>query len=118
MRGRERERDDDTAKLSSNEEPTDVRSPLVSTRRPRCAGRDPAVGVTAAQSLEEETRRPPGTSSLHDDSERMRGDAGEPATNSLDNDSMELRGHTPDQDGTNSLDDGSLDGGDNDDDNN
>ena len=51
------------------------------------------VGPAAAQSLEEQTRRPPGT-------------------NSLDNDSMDLRGRTADQDGTNCLDDGSLQGGD------
>jgi CubicO group peptidase (beta-lactamase class C family) len=68
-------------------------------------------GATSAQSLEEQTRRPRGTDSLHDDSERLRGDA--PAgTDSLDDDSMQLRGRTADQDGTNSLDDGSLDGGD------
>ena len=65
------------------------------------------------QSLEEQTRRPPGTSTLDDDSERLKGrDPGEVATDSLDNDSMELRGRTADQDGTDSLDDGSLQGGD------
>lgn len=65
-----------------------------------------------AQSLEEQTRRPPGTSSLDDDSERMR-DAGpaQPTTDSLDDDSETLRGRTADQNPTNSLDDGSLDGG-------
>jgi len=69
------------------------------------------AGPVGAQSLEEETRRPPGTSSLQDDSDRLRG-AGQPVTDSPDDDSMELRGRTPDQDPTNSLDDGSLDGGD------
>lgn len=71
------------------------------------------TGQVGAQSLEEETRRPPGTSSLQDDSDRLR-DSGpdQPVTDSLDDDSMELRGRTPDQDPTNSLDDGSLDGGD------
>lgn len=66
----------------------------------------------APQSLEEETRRPPGTNSLDDDSDRLRGADGTPPTDSLDDDSRDLRGRTPDQDGTNSLDDGSLQGGD------
>ena len=71
------------------------------------------AGPVGAQSLEEETRRPPGTSSLQDDSDRLRGSGpDQPVTDSLDDDSMELRGRTPDQDPTNSLDDGSLDGGD------
>ena len=74
-------------------------------------------GQAAAQSLEEQTRRPPGTSSLHDDSERLRGKTADQAgTNSLDDDSRQLRGRTADQDGTNSLDDGALDGSDDDDD--
>jgi len=71
------------------------------------------AGTAGAQSLEEETRRPPGTNSLDDDSERLKGsDADASGTDSLDDDSMELRGRTADQDGTNSLDDGSLQGGD------
>lgn len=71
------------------------------------------VGSVAAQSLEEETRSAPGTNSLTDDSDRLRGnDGGSAPTDSLDNDSMDLRGRSPDQDGTNSLDDGSLQGGD------
>ena len=72
------------------------------------------TGQVGAQSLEEETRRPPGTSSLDDDSDRLRG-AGpaEPGTDSLDDDSMELRGRTRDQEEpTDSLDSGSLRGGD------
>jgi hypothetical protein len=75
-----------------------------------------APGVALGQSLEEQTRRPPGTSSLDDDSDRMR-DAGPstPTTNSLDDDSRDLRGRTADQNPTDSLDDGSLDGGDGDD---
>ncbi len=74
------------------------------------------VGVPAgAQSLEEQTRRPPGTNSLDDDSQHLR-DAvqPEPHSDSQDDDSMRLRGRTADQDGTNSLDDGVLDGGDGD----
>ena len=70
--------------------------------------------AAGAQSLEEQTRRPPGSSSLGDDSDRMR-DAGPaaPTTDSLDDDSQDLRGRTADQQNpTNSLDDGSLDGGD------
>ena len=51
------------------------------------------AGNARAQSLEEQMRRPPGT-------------------NSLDDDSQHLRGRTADQDGTNSLDNGSMDGGD------
>jgi hypothetical protein len=75
------------------------------------------IGNGHAQSLEEQTRRPPGTSSLDDDSQHLRdGDAGDAVTddavpNTLDNDSMDLRGRTADQAGTNSLDDGSLEGG-------
>ena len=75
------------------------------------------VGDGRAQSLEEQTRRPPGTSSLDDDSQRLRdGDSedvgtDDGATDSLDDDSMDLRGRTADQAGTNSLDDGSLQGG-------
>lgn len=71
-----------------------------------------ATTVARAQSLEEQTRRPPGSSSLADDSERMR-DAGEarPTTDSQDDDSRDLRGRTADQDPTNSLDDGALDDG-------
>ena len=71
------------------------------------------VGLAPAQSLEEQTRRPPGTSSLTDDSDRMRGNDTAPSTDSLDDDSRNLRGETADQGGTNSLDDGSLQGGDN-----
>ena len=67
---------------------------------PRAAG---------AQSLEEQTRRPEGTNSLHDDSERLKGNVEPPPTDSLDDDSMNRRGRTADQDGTNSLDDGSMD---------
>lgn len=70
-------------------------------------------GQVGAQSLEEETRPPPGTSSLTDDSDSLRGSGrDEPATDSLDDDSMDLRGRTADQAPTNNLDDGSLDGGD------
>jgi hypothetical protein len=70
------------------------------------------AGTVGAESLEEETRRPPGASSLSDDSERLRGNPPDDAdSDTQDNDSMELRGRTADQDGTNSLDDGSLDGG-------
>jgi hypothetical protein len=73
----------------------------------------PGAGPAAAQSLEEQTRRPPGTNSLDNDSMDLRGrTADQGGTNSLDNDSMDLRGRTADQDGTNSLDDGSLQGGD------
>jgi hypothetical protein len=72
-----------------------------------------AAGPVAAQSLEEQTRRPPGTNSLQDDSDRLRQQNDDAApTDSLDDDSQELRGRTPDQDGTNSLDDGSMQGGD------
>lgn len=69
--------------------------------------------AAGAQSLEEQTRRPPGSSSLSDDSDRMR-DAGPaaPTSDSLDDDSQDMRGRTADQSPTNSLDDGSLDGGD------
>jgi len=69
-----------------------------------------SAGTSGAQSLEEQMRRPPGTNSLHDDSERLQGDGTDNAgTDSLDNDSMQLRGRTADQDGTNSLDNGSMD---------
>lgn len=66
-----------------------------------------------SQSLEEQTRRPPGTSSLDDDSEHLRhGDATrDTGTDSLDDDSMDLRGGPADANHTNSLDDGSLEGG-------
>ena len=68
--------------------------------------------TSRAQSLEEQTRRPPGTSSLNDDSERLRGPGSDAAhTDSLDDDSQDERGRTDDQDGTNSLDDGSMQGG-------
>jgi hypothetical protein len=65
-----------------------------------------------AQSLEEQTRRPPGTSSLDDDSERLRhgdclGDA-DTGTDSLDDDSMDLSRSPADANHTSSLDDGSL----------
>lgn len=71
------------------------------------------VGPATAQSLEEQTRRPPGTNSLDNDSMDRRGrTADQDGSNSLDNDSMNLRGRTADQDGTNSLDNGSLQGGD------
>ncbi len=70
------------------------------------------VSPAASQSLEEQTRRPPGTDSLTDDSDRMRGgDDQATPPDSVDDDSMDLRGRTADQDGTNSLDDGSLQGG-------
>ena len=68
------------------------------------------AGGATAQSLEEQTRRMPGTNSLHDDSDRLRGNA-EPGTDSLDDDSQRLRGRTADQDGTDTLDDGSMDDG-------
>ena len=64
----------------------------------------------SAQSLEEQTRRPPGRDRLHDDSERMKGYAA-PGTSTLHNDSMRLRGRTADEAGTNSLDNGSMDAG-------
>ena len=70
------------------------------------------AGTVGAQSLEEETRRPPGTNSLSNDSERLKGSAPASDSDTQDNDSMDLRGRPADQDGTNSLDDGSLDGGD------
>lgn len=71
-----------------------------------------SAGSLRAESLEEETRRPPGESSLTDDSDRLR-DAGPalPTTDDQDDDSQDLRGRTADQNPTNSLDDGSLDGG-------
>ena len=71
------------------------------------------AGTGSAQSLEERTRRPPGTNTLNDDSEleRRNGNIEPPPTDTLDNDSMNLRGRTADQDGTNSLDDGSMQGG-------
>ena len=69
------------------------------------------AGTAAAQSLEEQTRRQPGTNSLGDDSQRLQGDA-DRGTDSLDDDSQRLRGRTADQDGTNSLDNGSMNGGD------
>jgi hypothetical protein len=68
------------------------------------------AGSTRAQSLEEQTRRPPGWSSLDDDSQRLKGDADQ-GTNSLDDDSQRLHDRTADQDGTNSVDTGALDGG-------
>ena len=74
------------------------------------------AGTVHAESLEDETRQPPGSSSLHDDSDTMRGHVEHPTTNTLDNDSMERRGRTADQDGTNSLDNGSMDNGGDDDD--
>ena len=71
-----------------------------------------AVGGAAhAQSLEERTRREPGTNSLDNDSQRLQGDA-DRGTDSVDDDSQRLRGRTADQDGTNSLDNGSMDGND------
>jgi hypothetical protein len=69
------------------------------------------TGTGRAESLEEQTRRPLGTNSLNDDSEHLNGNVAPPPTDSLDNDSMNLRGRTADQDGTNSLDDGSMDSG-------
>jgi hypothetical protein len=71
------------------------------------------AGTGRAQSLEEQTRRPRGTNTLDDDSQRMNDDGNitPPPTDSLDNDSMRNRGRSPDEDGTNSLDDGSMDGG-------
>ena len=69
------------------------------------------AGTANAQSLEEQMRRPPGTNSLDDDSQRLQGDAGR-GTDSLDDDSQRRRGRTADQDGTNSLDDGSMNGDD------
>jgi hypothetical protein len=71
------------------------------------------AGTGRAQSLEEQTRRPLGTNTLDDDSQRMNDDVNitPPPTDSLDNDSMRNRGRSPDEDGTNSLDDGSMDGG-------
>lgn len=71
------------------------------------------AGSVRAESLEEETRRPPGGSSLTDDSERLR-DAGpaQPTTDGQDDDSQDERGRTADQNPTNGLDDGSLEGGD------
>jgi hypothetical protein len=72
------------------------------------------AGTGRAQSLEEQTRRPRGSNTLHDDSQRnsANGNITPPPTDSLDNDSMRNRGRSPDEDGTNSLDDGSMDGGD------
>ena len=72
-----------------------------------------AGGLARADSLEEETRRQPGSSSLHDDSDAMRGTAPQERTNSLDNGSIELRSRAPA--GTDSLDDGAMDGGDDED---
>jgi hypothetical protein len=67
------------------------------------------AGSTRAQSLEEQTRRPRGESSLDDDSERLKGPANQ-GTNSLDDDSQRLHDRTDAEHDTNSLDNGALDG--------
>ena len=79
-----------------------------------------AGGRARAQSLEEQTRRPSGSSSLGDDSDSMRGGAPGAGTDSLDNGSirdhgsMEMRGRAPDQAGDDGLDDGAVNDGDDD----
>jgi hypothetical protein len=73
-----------------------------------------ANGVARADSLEEQTRHSPGSSSLHDDSDTMRGASPQQPTNSLDNGSIELRSRAPA--GSDSLDNGAMDGSDDNDD--
>ena len=67
-------------------------------------------GIALADSLEEETLAPPGTNSLDDDSERLKGPSREFTTDSLDDDSDDLRGDSDDE-GSDSLDDGDPTGG-------
>lgn len=65
--------------------------------------------VAPAQSLEEETRAPRGTNSLDDDSDALQGQPMNGPSDSVDDDSDTLQGQQDQP--TDSLDDGSMGGG-------